>query len=90
MKGSTMTPETKAAIKKLMASRKREINTVNRAFPKTPMHLSCTMAYVQAYYQMNNLLPLSLVSGVRDLFEPLNTAPTTWPEPDVEPESEVS
>jgi len=85
-----MTPETKTAIKKLMAARKREINTVKRSFPKAPMHLSCTMAYVQAYYFVNNLLPHSGVSGVRDLFEPLNTAPTTWPEPEVEPESEVS
>jgi hypothetical protein len=50
-----------------------------RTFPKTSQCVS-THDYVQAYYMLNNLMPLTGSAGVNALFEPLNKLPTTWPQ----------
>lgn len=67
-----------AAIKRLMAARKREQNTVKRSFPKGTA-LSSTYHYVHAYYALNNLTHTLPEGGVDDLFGALSDAPTTWP-----------
>jgi hypothetical protein len=82
-----MDQDTKRKIKNYMANLKRQKSTVHRTFPKG-ICCSSTNEYVHAYYRMNNLLPHSQVQGVRDLFEPLSTNPTTWPEPENESELE--
>lgn len=71
-----------AAIKRYMAARKRERNTVKRVFPNTPKALESTHAYVHAYYVANSLTATLPDDGIAGLFEPLSTKPTTWPEGD--------
>lgn len=79
------------AIKRLMTARKRGMSTIKRSFPKDTA-LTSTYHYVHAYYYaMNNLLTITGSEGVDDLFEPLNTSPTTWPEgPEVEYDEDVA
>lgn len=76
----------RTAIQKFMRNRKVQLaRPEKRAFPKTPGNLSSTRAYVDAYWQMNGLTNnYALSLTVDKFFEPLNEAPTTWPE--VEPE----
>ena len=75
----------KAEIQKFMRARRAELRKPpKRKFPGG-ICLNSTRAYVEAYWQMNGLTnnyALSLTVGA--FFEPLNTAPTTWPEPEVE------
>lgn len=74
----------KEAIKKWTRNRKNQLRAKpSRVFPQG-ICCSSTSEYVQAYYRMNNLLPHTGMQGVRDLFEPLSTNPTTWPEPEPE------
>jgi hypothetical protein len=73
-----------AAIKRMMAARKREMNTIRRSFPKGTA-LTSTYHYVHAYYAANSLLPHSGTEGVDQLFGALSLEPTTWPDgPEVE------
>lgn len=76
----------KAEIKKYMRNRKAQLaRPERRVFPKTPANLSSTRAYVDAYWQMNGLTNnYALSLTVDKFFEPLNEAPTTWPEPETE------
>ena len=72
----------KEAIQNYMRNRKRQLRAAPlRVFPKGSCR-SSTNEYVHTYYLMNNLLPMSQSQGVRDLFQPLSTNPTTWPEPE--------
>ena len=76
----------RTAIQKFMRNRKVQLaRPEKRVFPKTPGNLSSTRAYVDSYWQMNGLTNnYALSLTVDKFFEPLNEAPTTWPE--AEPE----
>jgi len=76
----------KEAIRKFMRNRKAQLaRPERRTFPKTAGNLSSTRNYVDAYWQMNGLTNnYALSLTVDKFFEPLNQAPTTWPEPEVE------
>jgi len=50
-----------------------------RVFPSSKVDLRSTKRYVKAYYRLNSDLDAG-TSNVEDLFQNLNTAPTTWPE----------
>lgn len=74
-----------AAIKRWVAARKRLANKPDpRVFPNTAEALASTRAYIEAYYALNRLCPLTPVRDyVRSLFGDLSTAPTTWPNDEV-------
>jgi hypothetical protein len=76
----------RTAIQKFMRNRKVQLaRPEKRVFPKSPGNLSSTRAYVDAYWQMNGLTNnYALSLTVDKFFEPLNEAPTTWPEPETE------
>lgn len=77
-----------AAVKRYMAARKRAWKSPEkRQFPRHADQLASTRAYVEAYYRMNFKYETEGHEGgaagyVIDLFESLNTNPTTWPETD--------
>lgn len=79
----------KEAIRKYMRNRKLQLaRPERRVFPKTAGNLSSTRNYVDAYWQMNGLTNnYALSLTVDKFFEPLNEAPTTWPEPEPEVET---
>lgn len=79
-------PDTKAAIQKLMRARRAELRAPEkRQFPGG-ICCSSTNEYVHAYYRMNAANHLGDPLG---FFEPLSTAPTTWPTP-IEEEEPMS
>lgn len=69
----------KAEIQKLMRARRAELRKPPKRNYPGGICLNTTRAYVEAYYLMNGLR-----TDVHALFEPLNTAPTTWPEPETD------
>lgn len=75
------TPE--QLIARQMSSLKRQASSPgSRQYPAGDVHLKSTHAYVHAFYAMNHHThhPQGVAAHVDELFQPLNKAPTTWPQ----------
>ena len=74
------TPE-KLIAGEMAALKRRASQAPARSFPRLDRDLSSTSAYVHAFYAANSL---GSREHVEKLFQPLSTAPTTWPDESTE------
>lgn len=76
-----------------MSALKRQASAPGtRQYPAGDVHMKSTHAYVHAFYALNHKTfhPQGMPAHVDGLFQPLNKAPTTWPEgPEVETQTEA-